>query len=164
MVGLRGRPAHTLVVSIVASCWRRYWSTGWCRPTLHNWLVNRLAAFYIEIIRNTPLLVQLVFIYFGVFFQLRPLPRPSSCPAISMPTSAASLFRAPHLADVFAWLVFVAIGVIAAIIVYKLAARTSSSALVSALLALALCPDSALGWIMLGTPLTLELPSAAIQL
>ena len=38
-----------------------------------NWLVNRLAAVYIEIIRNTPLLVQLVFIYFGVFFQLPPV-------------------------------------------------------------------------------------------
>jgi general L-amino acid transport system permease protein len=38
-----------------------------------NWLVNRLAAVYIEIIRNTPLLVQLFFIYFGVFVKLPPV-------------------------------------------------------------------------------------------
>jgi general L-amino acid transport system permease protein len=38
-----------------------------------NWLVNRIAAAYIEIIRNTPLLVQLVFIYFGVFVKLPPV-------------------------------------------------------------------------------------------
>lgn len=35
-----------------------------------NWLVNRIAFTYIEIIRNTPLLVQLVFWYFAVVLQL----------------------------------------------------------------------------------------------
>lgn len=35
-----------------------------------NWLVNRLAYFYIELMRNTPLLVQLVFWYFAVILQL----------------------------------------------------------------------------------------------
>ena len=35
-----------------------------------NWLVARIAAGYVEIIRNTPLLVQLVLIYFAVLLQL----------------------------------------------------------------------------------------------
>jgi general L-amino acid transport system permease protein len=35
-----------------------------------NWLVNRAAAGYVEIIRNTPLLLQLFFIYFLVLLQL----------------------------------------------------------------------------------------------
>lgn len=35
-----------------------------------NWLVNRLAFTYVEIVRNTPLLVQLVFWYFAVVLQL----------------------------------------------------------------------------------------------
>jgi len=35
-----------------------------------NWLVNRLALFYVELLRNTPLLVQLFFWYFAVFLQL----------------------------------------------------------------------------------------------
>lgn len=41
-----------------------------------NWLVNKLAGTYIEIIRNTPLLVQLFFWYFAVIFNL-PHPRNS---------------------------------------------------------------------------------------
>jgi len=38
-----------------------------------NWLINQIAAAYIEIIRNTPLLVQLVFVYFGIFVKLPPI-------------------------------------------------------------------------------------------
>jgi len=35
-----------------------------------NWLVNRLALAYVELFRNTPLLVQLFFWYFAVMLQL----------------------------------------------------------------------------------------------
>jgi general L-amino acid transport system permease protein len=35
-----------------------------------NWLVNKIASVYIEIIRNTPLLVQLFFLYFAVILNL----------------------------------------------------------------------------------------------
>lgn len=35
-----------------------------------NWLVNRLALGYVELLRNTPLLVQLFFWYFAVILQL----------------------------------------------------------------------------------------------
>ena len=35
-----------------------------------NWLVNRLAMAYVEMLRNTPLLVQLFFWYFAVLLQL----------------------------------------------------------------------------------------------
>jgi general L-amino acid transport system permease protein len=35
-----------------------------------NWLVNRLAMAYVELLRNTPLLVQLFFWYFAVLLQL----------------------------------------------------------------------------------------------
>ncbi len=37
-----------------------------------NWLVSRLALAYIEVLRNTPLLVQLFFWYFAIFLQLPP--------------------------------------------------------------------------------------------
>jgi general L-amino acid transport system permease protein len=36
----------------------------------NNWLVSRIAAVYIEIIRNVPLLVLLFFVYFGVILKL----------------------------------------------------------------------------------------------
>jgi general L-amino acid transport system permease protein len=35
-----------------------------------NWLINRLAAAYVGVIRNTPLLLQLMFWYFAVIIQL----------------------------------------------------------------------------------------------
>ena len=35
-----------------------------------NWLVNKIASVYIEVIRNTPLLVQLFFLYFAVILKL----------------------------------------------------------------------------------------------
>jgi general L-amino acid transport system permease protein len=38
-----------------------------------NWLVNRLAFGYVELFRNTPLLVQLFLLYFAVFLALPPV-------------------------------------------------------------------------------------------
>lgn len=45
-----------------------------------NWLINRLAAAYVGIIRNSPLIIQLMFWYFGVILQL-----PSVKQAIEVP-------------------------------------------------------------------------------
>lgn len=39
----------------------------------NNWLISKIAAVYVETIRNIPLLVQLFFIYFGVILKLPPL-------------------------------------------------------------------------------------------
>ena len=38
-----------------------------------NWLINKFAAAYVGVIRNTPLLLQLMFWYFGVAIQLPPV-------------------------------------------------------------------------------------------
>jgi general L-amino acid transport system permease protein len=45
-----------------------------------NWLINRFAAAYVGVIRNTPLLLQLMFWYFGIFIQL-----PAAREAIALP-------------------------------------------------------------------------------
>lgn len=45
-----------------------------------NWLVNKFAAAYVGVIRNTPLIIQLMFWYFGVIIQL-----PSVKQAIELP-------------------------------------------------------------------------------
>ena len=41
-----------------------------------NWLVRKLATFYVEVIRNTPLLLQLFFWYFVVFLNLPRIENP----------------------------------------------------------------------------------------
>ena len=41
-----------------------------------NWLVRKLAGVYVEVIRNTPLLLQLFFWYFAVFLKLPKMDRP----------------------------------------------------------------------------------------
>jgi general L-amino acid transport system permease protein len=45
-----------------------------------NWLISRIAAAYVGVIRNTPLLIQLMFWYFGIFLQL-----PAVKQAIALP-------------------------------------------------------------------------------
>ena len=45
----------------------------------NNWLISRLAAVYVETLRNIPLLLQLFFWYFAV---LRPLPNPKQALAV----------------------------------------------------------------------------------
>lgn len=45
-----------------------------------NWLISRLAAAYVGVIRNTPLLIQLMFWYFGIILQL-----PAVRAAIALP-------------------------------------------------------------------------------
>ena len=42
----------------------------------NNWLVKKLAGIYVEVLRNTPLLLQLFFWYFAVFLRLPKIDRP----------------------------------------------------------------------------------------
>ncbi len=126
-----------------------------------NWLVNRIAAVYIEIIRNTPLLVQLFFIYFGIFVQL-----PTVQSSIEIGGSIFASQRGVNLprpvptAVFLPWLVFVAGGLVAGVVLWMVISRRTRKPLWAGLCALAaivLLP--AIGWLVLGTnPLTLELP------
>lgn len=42
-----------------------------------NWLINKTALWYVELMRNTPILIQLFFIYFGVILTLPGIDNPS---------------------------------------------------------------------------------------
>jgi len=127
-----------------------------------NWLINKLAAIYIEIIRNTPLLVQLVFIYFGFFFQLPPVAESLSFPGSIFANQRGVFVPRPIPSPTFLpWLVFVVAGIVAAIMVWKLAARLKDAnpLVVGTLGIAALVLMPALGWALLGTPpLTVEAP------
>ncbi len=86
-----------------------------------NWLVSRIAAGYVEVIRNTPLLVQLVLIY-ALFLQL-----PTVASAIGLPgsiyLSQRGLVIPRPLADAQfgLWLVLVAVGVGIAFVLARMA-------------------------------------------
>lgn len=126
-----------------------------------NWLVNRLAAGYIEIFRNTPLLVQLVFIYFGVFVKLPPVRDSYELFGAMFMSQRGVYVPRPVPAPTFDfWLAFLAAGIIAAVVVWVILSRRTRDPLLSALAALAaLILVPGLGWVLAGTsPLTLDLP------
>ena len=81
-----------------------------------NWLVNRAAAGYVEVIRNTPLLVQLFLIYFVVLLQL-PLVRDTiNLPGAMFLNQRGLFVPGPQPGPSFAmWLALLAIGLVAAV-------------------------------------------------
>ncbi len=127
-----------------------------------NWLINKLAAIYIEIIRNTPLLVQLVFIYFGVFFQLPPVAQTLEFPGRIYANQRGVFIPRPIASPTFlSWLAFVAAGLIVGFIIWRLGARLKNANpwVAGAIVIAVVILIPALGWIGLGTPpLTAQVP------
>jgi general L-amino acid transport system permease protein len=83
-----------------------------------NWLVSRLAGVYIEIIRSTPLLVQLFFWYFGVILALPDINTPQVIPGFAILTNRGISIAALHLSATGApWLWWLLGGIIVAIVV-----------------------------------------------
>ena len=83
-----------------------------------NWLVSRLAGVYIEIIRSTPLLVQLFFWYFGVILALPDINTPQVIPGFAILTNRGISIAALHLSATGApWLWWLLGGLIAGIVV-----------------------------------------------
>jgi len=89
-----------------------------------NWLVQRIVGGYIELMRNTPLLVQLFILYFAVFLQL-----PAVAQSITLPGSVSINQRgvfmpAPQLAAGFlAWFAFLAVGVVGLVVARRISRR-----------------------------------------
>lgn len=74
----------------------------------HNWIVSKLAAGYVEILRNTPLLMQIVYWYLGVFALL---PRPKQSAELfggSVLNNRGLYMPSPIYGDLF-WVTTVAI-------------------------------------------------------
>jgi general L-amino acid transport system permease protein len=126
-----------------------------------NWLVNRVAAAYVEVMRNTPVLVQLIFIYI-VLLQL-----PSVANAIALPgptyLSQRGLFLPRPLTEPSfgTWLALVVAGIVLAILALRWAAqrevagRPTHRAGLAGVLAMLAIPVA--GWTVL-SPLTFDLP------
>jgi len=91
----------------------------------NNWLVSKISLAYIELIRNTPLLLQLFFIYFGFFLAL-PLVKEAQ-PVLGLPiylTNRGLSVPSPQLMSSSAiWLAFMILGVIQFQVVWIFLAR-----------------------------------------
>jgi general L-amino acid transport system permease protein len=129
-----------------------------------NWLVSRAAAGYVELIRNTPLLLQLFLIYFVVLLQLPPVRETIALPGSVFLNQRGLFVPGPQVGSSFGlWLALLAIGV-AAVVGGRLAGRWLAGqgrtgyrlGLVGLLVLVALAVG---GWILPAQPpMTFDLP------
>jgi general L-amino acid transport system permease protein len=127
-----------------------------------NWLVNKVAAGYVELIRNTPLLVQLFIIYFAVLSQLPPVRESITLPGAIFLNQRGLFVPGPQIAGtVGPWLAVVAGGVVAAVAARALARRREAALRPSHHLRsiglLILVGAVVVGWIVLA-PVRFDLP------
>lgn len=128
-----------------------------------NWIVNRLAAAFVEIIRNTPLLVQLFFIYFGIFVKLPPVRDAVELGGGIYASQRGIFLPKPVAGETFgAWALIALLALLAAAGVWLVLSRwertrcTFVPALSAVTTVVALW---VIAWVVAGAaPLTLELP------
>jgi general L-amino acid transport system permease protein len=89
-----------------------------------NWLVNKIATAYIEIIRNVPLAVQLFFWYFAVFQQLPSVQESLKLPGpIYVNQRGLYMVWASPVSGFGTWMIFVAAGVVLSGILHQVLSR-----------------------------------------
>lgn len=128
-----------------------------------NWLVSRMAAVYVEIIRNTPLLVQLIFIYFGVFLSLPQVADSVELWGIGFASRRGLFLPRPVPSATFEWwLAVIGLGVAAALIAWLVLSRrpgTQRTYWPAGIGLVVLLVAVAGGWFLVGAaPLTWEIP------
>jgi general L-amino acid transport system permease protein len=129
----------------------------------HNWLLARLAAGYVELMRNVPLLVQLFFWYVVITENL-PLPREAyePLPGVFL-TNRGVFIPAPEPHPAYYWmLAAVAVGAACAVLYARWAARRQAATgerppVLPAVLALLLIPPL-LAYAAAGAPTALSMP------
>ncbi|HEY64230.1 MAG TPA: ABC transporter permease subunit [Caldilineae bacterium] len=129
-----------------------------------NWLLTRIAGAYIELIRNTPLLVQLVFWYFAVILKLPPVRKSLELPGgIYIHQRGVTLPRLIPTPSFRVWLLFLVAGVILGITLWQIltryqirTGRTTRPLTVGFLVLIGL---PAAGWFLVGgSPVSWEMP------
>jgi len=89
-----------------------------------NWLIARLALAYVEILRNTPLLIQIIFWYLGVFSLLPKVKQSADFLGIAFLNNRGLYMPSPVPGDLF-WMTMTAfvVGVVAAFLIRRWARR-----------------------------------------
>jgi len=135
-----------------------------------NWLVSRIASVYIEIIRNTPLLVQLFFLYFAVILKLPQLKKQDEITAITLPGPTYLSNRGlampwPRPSESFgSWWPFLVAALVVAVVLMILRARgvqrTGRPNFNFLWVVVAFLAVPAIGWLVVpGNPLVLDVPA-----
>jgi len=129
-----------------------------------NWLVSKIATVYIEIIRNTPLLVQLFFLYFAVIMKLPRLTEAVVMPGPVYLSNRGIVLPWPRLGQAFAlWWPFLLVAVAAAAVLIVIRRREKQrigKPVVGAIWVFAcLIVIPLIGWLVVrGSPLQFDLP------
>jgi len=129
-----------------------------------NWLVNKIASVYIEIIRNVPLAVQLFFWYFAVFQQLPSVQESFELPGpIFFSQRGLYMVWASPTATFGAWMIFVIAGVVLAVVLYRVLSgyqlRTGRTTYPIATALFVLIALPVVGWFLAGaSPLSKTMP------
>jgi general L-amino acid transport system permease protein len=129
-----------------------------------NWLVSKVAAGYVEVIRNTPLLVQLFVIYFAVLVQLPAMRDTIALPGSIFLNQRGLFVPGPQLGPTFGtWVVILGAGLAIAVAARAIAARREAAGRPTRRFglfgALAFIGFAVAGWILVGdAPLTFDLP------
>jgi general L-amino acid transport system permease protein len=129
-----------------------------------NWLVRKVAAGYVEVIRNTPLLVQLFVIYFAVLIQLPAVRDTIALPGPIFLNQRGLFVPGPGFGTTFGpWLAILGAGLAVVIAARVVAARREASGRPIPRLGLAgvlaFLGFAVAGWVVLGDPpLTFDPP------
>ena len=129
-----------------------------------NWLVAKLALGYVEVFRNTPLLLQLLVIYFVVFLQLPPVRESIAIVGgIYLNQRGVYLPRPEMTPDGAAWLVSVLAAILVGGAIWFLAGRRdaagrSTTGLRPLAVAVLVCLPVAAWWLLPSPPVTVESP------
>lgn len=128
-----------------------------------NWLVRALATVYVEVFRNTPLLLQLLFWYGAVILKLPPVRQAVNLfDRVFLSQRGAYIPRLMLVEDPAGWGVFLAVALVVSVGVYfyrrRRLQREDRPGFPSLWALGALVILLAGGWLVLGSPLTVELP------
>ncbi|WP_245185466.1 amino acid ABC transporter permease [Falsiroseomonas frigidaquae] len=116
--------ANTLLVAVIGAVFASILGLvmGLARLST-NWLIRTLARWYIEILRNTPLLLQIIAWYFGVF-NLLPLPRASiDLGGVMYLNNRGAYFPAPVAQEGFALTLLALVAAVAGAVVLHIWAK-----------------------------------------
>ncbi len=155
---------NTMLVSVVGIIFATLlgFSVGIARLS-SNWIIARLATIYVETLRNVPLLLQMVFWYFGVLALMPNVKQSLQLPLYSIFNKRGLVTPAPQYSDnfIYVWLAL-AVAVVAAFFVSRWAQRRQDATGVrprAGLINLGLVIGlPALVWIAVGANMDFEIP------